>query len=284
MPPARDLEGRQVVITGANIGIGLATATALAARGARLRLLGRSAAKTLPVLAELKAIAGHDAITFTPLALDRLASVRECAAAVLASDEPIHLLINNAGIGGARGQTADGFEQHWGVNHLGHYLLTELLLDRILESSSAAQPARVVNVASGSHFKARRIDWGTLTRPTGTMTGMKEYAVSKLANVIHMRELARRQPGLVCASLNPGRIASNIWQRMPPPFRQIFKATMWSTERGALSTLHCATAPGIESGGYYDKHSRLQAPNPLALDPPLVAEVEQRSRQWVGLA
>jgi retinol dehydrogenase-12 len=280
----RDLEGRVVVITGANIGIGLATATALARRGARLRLLGRSADKHAPVVQALQREAGHDDVRFVPLVLDRLASVRECAAAVLVTGEPIHLLINNAGLAGQRGQTADGFELHFGVNHLGHFLLTQLLLDRVVRSA----PARVVAVASDSHLRVRgrTIDWEAVRGPTRTYAGLREYGVSKLANVMHMRELARRLGGtqVVTASLNPGRIASNIWTRMPPPFRQLFKATMWSTERGARSTLHCATASDVESGGYYDKHCRLRPPHRLALDDGLCAELWRRSEAWVQAA
>ncbi|MDQ3367222.1 MAG: SDR family NAD(P)-dependent oxidoreductase, partial [Myxococcota bacterium] len=237
----QDMTGRVAVITGANIGIGRAVAEDLARRGARLRLLCRSLAKAAPVVDELRALAGHADIFTIECDLGSLASVRTAAAALLARDEPLHLLVNNAGVGGQRGLTADGFELHFGVNHLGHFLLTALLLDRL----RASAPARIVHVASNSHLGARGIDWDAIRRTTTSVTGMAEYRVSKLANVLFSNELARRLAGtqVTSAAVNPGRVASNIWQRMPWPFRQLFKLTMLTTAEGAHSTLHAATAP-----------------------------------------
>ena len=119
-----DLEGRTVLITGANTGIGRATATALARRGARVHLACRSRARAQPVLDEITAAHGPDAASFLALDLSDLTSVRAGAEAYLATGEPLHVLINNAGVAGQRGQTADGFELAFGVNHLGHFLFT----------------------------------------------------------------------------------------------------------------------------------------------------------------
>ena len=271
-----DLNGKVIAITGANIGIGREVARALAARGASLRLLCRSLEKVAPLLAELS----NRAIAIE-CDLGRLASVREAAAALLARDEPLHVLVNNAGIGGQPGITADGFELHFGVNHLGHFLLTNLLLERL----HASAPARIVHVASGSHYKARRIDWDALRTPTASISGMPEYSVSKLANVMFTAELARRLEGtgITTYSLNPGRVATNIWQRMPWPIRPLFKLTMLSSADGAYSTIRAATdLPG--NGAYYDAKAIERAPNPLALDDALAAELWRRSEAWIAQA
>jgi len=267
------------VITGANTGIGLATARELARQGAQLVLACRSRDKTERVIEEMKQASGNPAIDFLSLDLASLDQVRTAAAELLGRGHPIHLLINNAGLGGQRGLTTDGFELHFGVNHLGHFLFTQLLLDRIREST----PARIVTVASQSHYGARGIDWDAVRRRTRTITGMREYGVSKLANVLHAAELGRRLAGtgVTTYSLHPGVIASDIWRRMPFPARQIARAFMKSTEDGARTTLYCATAPELanETGQYYDDCAAKQ-PSRSARDPELAAELWRRSEAW----
>lgn len=275
----RDLEGKVVAITGANIGIGCAVAEALAARGASLRLLCRSHDKAAPVADSLRA-AGTDAVVI-PCDLGSLASVRSAAHALLARDEPLHVLVNNAGVAGQRGVTADGFELHFGVNHLGHFLLTELLRDRLVASA----PARIVHVASGSHYNARRLDWDAVTRTTASVSGFPEYKVSKLANVLFNAELARRLDGtgVTTYAVNPGRVASNIWQRMPWPIRPLFKLTMWSPARGAYSTTRAATDLD-GTGCYFDKRAVARPASAPGRDAALAAELWERSARWCGLS
>src|SRR5438128_2703777 len=130
-----DLDGRTFLITGANTGIGRATARALAPRGARLVLASRSEAKTRPVIDEIGSQTYDSKLDFLQLDLGDLASVRACAEAFLATGEPLHALINNAGLAGRRGLTDSGFELAFGTNFLGHFLLTGLLLDRLRESA-----------------------------------------------------------------------------------------------------------------------------------------------------
>lgn len=280
----QDLKDKIIVITGANIGIGKATAEALAKRGAKLRLLCRSEEKTLPVIEELKGLAGHDDVRFVKLALDDFASIREAAKQVLAFDEPIHVLINNAGLGGQKGTTKDGFELLFGVNHLGHFLLTSLLLPRIRESA----PARIVNVASRAHYDAKGIDWEALTKPTAHATAMHEYSISKLCNVLYSKELAKKLAGtgVTTYSLHPGVIASNIWQKLPWPIRPIALMFMKSTEAGAYASVRTATAPELahESGKFYDEDGSEKAPSALAQDPALAAELWRRSEEWISRA
>src|SRR5271170_2351606 len=135
-----ELSGLTFLVTGANTGIGLATAQDLAARGGRVVVTCRSAEKGTASVTAIKAATGSEAVSFLPLDLADLDSVRACAAAFLALDEPLHGLINNAGLAGRQGVTAQGFELAFGVNHLGHFLLTELLWERIVASA----PARIV--------------------------------------------------------------------------------------------------------------------------------------------
>ncbi len=266
------------MITGANIGIGRAVAEALAIRGARLRLLCRSLAKAAPVVDELRARAGHADVLAVACDLGSLASVRTAAAVLIARDEPLHVLINNAGVAGQRGVTADGFELHFGVNHVGHFLLTALLLERLRQSA----PARIVHVASNNHYGARGIDWDAIRRPTASVSGLPEYGVSKLANVLFSNKLARRLAGtgVTSAAVNPGRVASNIWTRVPWPIRPLLKLTMLSTADGARSTVHAATHPDAATGSYLDRRGIARDASPLARDPALAAELWSRSEAW----
>jgi len=133
-------EGRTFLVTGANTGIGRATAEALARQGGRVYVACRSREKGQAAVAGIKAAAGTDAVWFLPLDLADLDSVRTCASEFLARSEPLHVLVNNAGIGGAHGLTRQGFELTFGVNHLGHYALTQLLLGRLTESAPKSIP------------------------------------------------------------------------------------------------------------------------------------------------
>ena len=215
-----------------------------------------------------------------PLDLADLASVRACADAFLALGQPLHVLINNAGVAGQRALTSDGFELAFGVNHLGHFALTVALLDRL----AASAPARVVTVSSDAHYQATGIDFTALRRRTRGVTGMRAYAVSKLCNVLFSQELARRLDGTGVRSyaLHPGVVASDIWRRVPWPVRPLVTRRMLSTEHGARTTLYCATSPepSAHSGRFYD-NCRERSPSDVA-----TAELGQilweRSAAWTG--
>jgi NAD(P)-dependent dehydrogenase (short-subunit alcohol dehydrogenase family) len=274
------LRGRVALITGANTGIGLVTARELVARGAQVFIACRSLERAQAALATMPAGADAPVPEALPLDLGRLDSVRQCARAWLARGLPLHLLINNAGLAGARGLTGSGFELAFGVNHIGHFLLTQLLLERL----RASAPARIVTVASKAHYRARGLDWAALRRPTATRSGLPEYSVSKLANVLFSAELARRLAGsgVTTYALHPGVVASDVWRQVPWPLRALIKLTMLSTEEGARTTLHCATAPVVahDSGLYYDR-CRPKEPSRLARDGVLAAELWQRSEAWL---
>ena len=278
-----DLADKTFIITGANTGIGKITARELAKRGARVILACRSKDKTLPVIAEIKQETGNDKIEFVQLDLGDLASVRTCAAELVARDIPFDGLINNAGLAGPRGKTVDGFELTFGTNHLGHYLFTRLLLDRLKQAGTA----RIVNVSSKSHYSAKGIDWDALQKPTKTVTALKEYEVGKLANVLFTKELARRLTGtkVTTYAVHPGVVATDVWRKVPAPVRWVMKKFMITPEQGALSSLRCATDPELatETGRYYTDSGKERKPNPLADDTALAAALWQKSAEWTGL-
>jgi retinol dehydrogenase-12 len=275
------LRGRVCLITGANTGIGRTTAAHLAHRGARVLLACRSLEKARPVVEAIQTETRNEAVELVELDLASFDSIRRMAAALLARDLPLHLLINNAGLA-ARGQTADGFELVFGTNHLGHFLLTNLLLERL----RASVPARVVTVSSRAHYKAGGIDFEAVRRPTASVTALPEYSVSKLANVLFSAELARRAAGtgITTYALHPGVIASDIWRRVPWPMRPIMLSFMSSLEDGAQAVLDCAVNPAraSETGLYYSE-GHLKQPSRLAGDPELARRLWEESARWCGL-
>jgi retinol dehydrogenase 12 len=272
-----DLSGRTFLVTGANTGIGLATATALAGRGGRVYLACRSRQKGEAAAASIQAAHGAGTARFLPLDLADLASVRDCARQYLALGEPLHVLINNAGVAGRRGLTADGFELIFGVNHLGHFALTAALLDLLIASQ-----ARIVNVSSDAHYQANGVDFDAVRRRTRNITGMPEYAVSKLCNVLFSAELARRLDGTGATSysLHPGVVASDIWRRVPWPARTLVTRRMLTTEQGALTSLYCATSADVagDNGRYYTDCQQRE-PSPVATTE-LADRLWQRSQEW----
>ncbi len=275
------LSGRVALVTGANTGIGLVTARELARQGAHVFIACRSAERAQPALAQIRAASANPQVEALALDLGDFASVRRCAKTFLARGLPLHLLVNNAGLAGTRGFTASGFELAFGVNHMGHFLLTQLLRERI----TASAPARIVTVASRAHTRTHGIDWEAVRKPTRTRTAIEEYAVSKLANVWFSAELGRRlaRSGVSTYALHPGVVASDVWRSVPWPFRALIKLRMISTEEGARTSLYCATAADCasETGLYYDK-CRVRTPSPLGQDTALAAELWRRSEAWVA--
>jgi retinol dehydrogenase 12 len=276
-----DLAGRTFLVTGGNTGIGLAAARNFAGRGGRVYLACRSRAKGEAAVAALTAQTGNDQIGYLPLDLADLDSVRACAAAFLARDEPLHVLVNNAGVAGRRGLTRDGFELMFGVNHVGHFALTTALLDRL----AASAPARVVTVSSDAHYSAPGIDFGAVRQRTRHLTGMPEYAVSKLANVLFSQELACRAAGrgVTTYALHPGVVASDIWRRIPWPARPLITRRMLTTEQGARTPVYCATSPDVaEVTGRFYIDSREADPSRVAT-PELAEALWERSQAWAAV-
>ena len=276
-----DLKGRTFLVTGANTGIGKETVRGLAGRRARVILAGRSAEKTEAAIREIADETGNTNLDFVALDLGDLDSVQRAAVDILTENEPIHVLINNAGLAGKRGLTKSGFEMAFGTNHVGPFLFTELLREHIAESG----PGRIVNVASAAHFDAKEgIDWEGARRRTVTRTGFAEYGVSKLANVLHAQELGRRLKGtgVTTYALHPGAVASDVWREVPFGLRHVMKLFMKSAVEGAQTSLYCATSPEVsEHTGRYYGDCRERKASKVAT-PELAAELWERSVAWVS--
>ena len=270
---------RVALITGANTGIGRVTARTLALQGWHVLAACRSRERTQPLLQEVLALDPQARIEWLELELSDLASVRRCAQSFVQRGLPLHLLINNAGLAGTHGITRDGFELAFGVNHLGHFLLTQLLLD-VLKASA---PSRIVHVASRAHYNATGVPWETLRQRTISRTGLPEYAVSKLSNVLFSAELARRLngSGVNSYALHPGVVASDVWRHVPWLLQALVKPFMLDTEKGARTTLHCATSTAVaqDSGLYYD-NCRPKLPSRVAQDAALARRLWDTSLEW----
>lgn len=239
-----DQGGKVAVVTGANTGLGYETARELARRGAHVVLACRNLEKAERAVTALRAEQPAARVEVAALDLADLASVRSFAADL--PHDRVHLLVNNAGIMAVpRALTADGFESQFGINHLGHFALTGLLLPRLAEG------ARVVTVSSLGH-RAGRIAFDDLMgeRRYWRWTA---YFQSKLANLLFTYELQRRDLGVVAVAAHPGGSATELGKDTPVQ-RVLFSATaglMQPAAIGALPTLRAATAPDVQGGDYY---------------------------------
>jgi retinol dehydrogenase 12 len=262
---------KTVLVTGPSSGIGLATAFEMGQLGFHVVAAGRSEERIRPVVDAI-ASAGASA-QFLHLDLASLESCRSAAQTFIETGRTLDVLINNAGVGGVRGLTEDGFEIHFGVNHLGHFMLTHHL-------TPALRPgARVVVVSSEVHRRAKGIDFALVRRKT--RSGWAEYGVSKLANILFARELARRRPELRTYSVHPGLADTNIFPAIARPFFRNRR----TAEEAARTGVWCATSDVVaeETGLYYSKMKERE-PSPVAQDDGLALELWERSEQWCGVA
>ncbi len=253
-----DQAGRTAVITGANSGIGFETARVLAEHGAAVVLACRDAGKAKDAAARIAVTAPQAAVTVVHLDLASLASVREAAEEIRASHDTLDLLINNAGLMvPPPGVTADGFELQIGTNHLGHFALTGLLLDRLLP----VEGSRVVTVSSNSHCSGR-IHVDDL-QSAGRVAG---YGQSKLANLLFTYELQRRLAAAdartAALAAHPGTSSTELTRNMPAALQMANRAIGWtftqSAQMGALPTLRAATDPAARGGEYYGPGGRFE--------------------------
>jgi NAD(P)-dependent dehydrogenase (short-subunit alcohol dehydrogenase family) len=304
---SRKLTGQRVIVTGANSGIGRVTARQLAKQGASVTLACRRIDEGEALAAEIRTqISGAD-VQARALDLGDLASVRAFANGFRADHDALHLLINNAGVMNTpHGKTADGFETQIGVNHLGHFLLTELLLDLLKRSA----PSRVVVLSSCFHDKAMGregdIDLDDLHFERRRYDGWEAYAQSKLANLLHARELARRLEGtgVTAVSAHPGWVRTNLMLHSMPVWVQDFilrpilgQMGMIEPWEGAQTSLYAALGDDVvqhagayfsQTGTYRDKALNrggwpLTSPNPHAHDDDLAAALYDKSLELVGL-
>jgi NAD(P)-dependent dehydrogenase (short-subunit alcohol dehydrogenase family) len=207
-----DLSGREVIVTGGTSGIGLATARALAGAGARVLLTGRDAEKGAAAAARLRAVSAR--VEFEPLELGRLASIEEFVRRFLATGRPLHLLINNAGImAGPLSYTEDGFESHFGANHLGHFALTVGLLPAL----AAACSARVLTVSSRAHRRSA-VDFDDPNYRGRRYEAMQAYGQSKTANSLFAVGISNRHAadGITANTVMPGLTMTGLARDLPP--------------------------------------------------------------------
>uniref|UniRef100_A0A3P8VE21 Zgc:112332 n=1 Tax=Cynoglossus semilaevis TaxID=244447 RepID=A0A3P8VE21_CYNSE len=247
------LDGKTVIITGANTGIGKETARDLARRGARIIMACRDLERATEAREDILEDTGNENIVIRKLDLSDTKSIRAFAEVIIKEEKQVNVLINNAGIMMCPySKTADGFELQLGVNHLGHFLLTHLLLDLMKRSA----PSRIVVVASVAHtWTGLRLDDINSERSYDTM---KAYGQSKLANVMFARSLAKRLKGTGVSvfSLHPGVVQSDLWRHQNQCIQvavKIFRIFTKTTVEGAQTSIYCAVEPGLEnqSGGYF---------------------------------
>jgi NAD(P)-dependent dehydrogenase (short-subunit alcohol dehydrogenase family) len=264
------LHGRNVVVTGANSGIGYRAAIALAAKGAHVTLACRDPGRGEDAVASIMRDVPHAYVTLAVLDLASLSSVHRFADEVLAQGQPLHCLINNAGVMAPprRLETEDGFELQFGTNVLGHFALTARLMP-VLERA-ATHGARVVTVASIAHQRGR-IDFDDL-QSLKPYSPMGSYAQSKLADLMFALELDRRlrAAGSPVASLavHPGIAATNLFRAgdyhgieraARDAFGPLVGLALNSDTAGALPTLYAATSDAAEGGGYYGPQGLFEA-------------------------
>ncbi len=253
--------GRIAVVTGASSGLGLETAVALASAGAKVVMACRNPAKAADALDQVKRRAPSADAELMALDLADLASVRRFAAEFSARHPRLDLLINNAGVMAVPFQkTADGFEMQIGTNHLGHFALTGLLLEKL----AATKDARIVNLASLAHRWTRGMNLEDPNFERARYNKWDAYGKSKLANLLFTFELVRRlqaaSSGIVVAAAHPGYSATNLQFVGPQQENSSIGRAMMkignrlfgqSAAMGALPTLYAATAPDVVPGDYY---------------------------------
>lgn len=249
-----DLAGQTAVVTGANTGLGLETARALAGRGAQVVLAVRNVDKGTAAATEISSDHPAASVSVQRLDLSSLASVREAAQELRASCDRIDLLINNAGVMYTpRSETADGFELQFGTNHLGHFALTGLLLDRVMETSNS----RIVTVSSLGHKIRSEIDLDDLNAER-KYSRIAAYGRSKLANLLFTYELQRRLAAAgstsVALAAHPGGSSTELVRNSPAVIKVLSVLTRplaQSAAMGALPTLRAATDPDAVGGQFY---------------------------------
>ncbi|XP_007253600.1 retinol dehydrogenase 12 [Astyanax mexicanus] len=245
------LDGQTAIVTGANSGIGKETARDLAKRGARVILACRDMVKAEQAASEIIREVGVSSVVPRKLDLADTRSICEFAELIYNTEKSLHLLINNAGVAFSQyATTEDGYEMQFGVNHLGHFFLTFLLMDLLKHSA----PSRVITVASLAHFMGK-IEFEDLNSEKNYHP-VKAYVQSKLANVLFTRELAKRVEDLgvtVCA-VDPGMVNTAIIRHMKKSFQFLVKSFAFMIQtpaEGAYTSLYCALTPDLPTGCYY---------------------------------
>jgi len=269
------------LITGTTHGIGRVTARELARAGYAVLMLCRDLSAAGVVREEILREVPGARIDSIRCDLSSLRSVRECAQAVRAGFGTLKLLINNAGMVSTKHRMSeDGFELTFASNHLGPFLLTRMLMDRM------EPDGRIINVASRAHFPGR-MDLETVADPRARYGSMAAYSRSKLANVMFTFALARRLEGsgITANCLHPGIVATNLLPRWLRVIKPLLSRVMFDSERGAQTTLYLALSDEVAGsrGQYFDEHHLVQRASPIANDLSLQESLWRASEVWTGL-
>jgi NAD(P)-dependent dehydrogenase (short-subunit alcohol dehydrogenase family) len=280
------MQGKVCIVTGANSGIGKATAMGLAQMGATVIMVCRDQAKGEEAQSEIKEKSGNDAIDLMLADLSSQESIRQLAENIQQRYQQLHVLINNAGgVNLSRRVTTDSLEMTFAVNYLAPFLLTNLLLEKLIASA----PARIVNVSSESH-RSGYIRMDDLQLEKGYRI-MRAYGQSKLAVVLFTYELARRLQGTGVSAncLHPGFVATNIGQNGVGAVgrsitKLIFSISGISPEEGAKTSIYLASSPEIEgvTGKYFAKCIPVQSA-PISYDKTLQRQLWEESEKLVKL-
>lgn len=277
------MQNKICMVTGANSGIGKVTALELAKRGATVVMVCRNRSKGEAAQAEIKAQSGNASVDLMLADFASLASVRQLTEDFQQQYQQLHVLVNNAGLYlDKRYETRDGFEMTFGVNHLAHFLLTNLLLDML----KASAPARIINVSSEAH-QFGRLDFDDL-QGRRRYDGMRAYGQSKLANILFTYELDRRLAGtgVTVNSLHPGAVASNFARDTSGLFSLFFglaRPFMRSPEQGAETSIYLAAAPEVANvSGKYFSDKRAVRSSPRSYDQESWQRLWQVSEELVG--
>lgn len=279
------IPGKVVIITGANTGIGKETAIDLARRGGTIYIACRDDKRGEEALADIRRISGSDNIHFLQLDLASLDSIRDFSRKFHELESHLHILICNAGVMACpKMLTKDGFEMQMGTNHLGHFLLTNLLLD-LLKASS---PSRIVIVSSSGH-KFSGINKNDLMAEK-SYSKIKQYGQSKLANILFARQLAKNLDGLVTAnSCHPGVVQTELGRHINPTVRKYFLEPVFTPffktpYEGAQTQIRLAVDPELDNvTGKYFVNCKETTPSSDAQNDATAAWLYQKSDELVNL-
>lgn len=281
------MQDKTILITGGTDGIGRATALELARKDMRVVIAGRNRAKGRAVCQQLKKLSGNPEVHYLPMNLASFAAIRSAANDFTDRFDHLDVLINNAGVFTSKLRlTEDGYEWHFGINHLGHFLLTHLLKPHLL----ATTKPKVVNVSSVAHYHGK-IDFDNLRGECGpaAYNGLESYAQSKLAMLLFTRELARREKGIITNALHPGAVRTRFGNKYSnwglSLFWHFWKPFMCAPLRGAQTTLYLATDPESEriSGAFFDDHQRQRDLGDMAGNDLLACRLWKESCKMTGI-